>query len=117
MANQVFFYRKEGQLQRIRPDDIIFLEAAGNYVKLFTQGHSHLIRTTLDIALSQLPGNTFVQIHRSVAIAVDQIDTVGKDFVTLLSFPKKAFPLSKTYYRTLIERINIIESCMVDRLG
>jgi DNA-binding LytR/AlgR family response regulator len=108
MTNQVFFYRREGQLQRIRPDEIIFLEAAGNYVKFFTQGHSHLVRTTLDMGLRQLPGNLFVQIHRSIAVAVDQIETVGKDFVTLLSLPKKAFPVSKTYYRTLNERIKII---------
>jgi DNA-binding LytR/AlgR family response regulator len=108
-SHQTYFYRKEGQFKRIKLDEIIFLEAADNYVKFFAPEFCYILRTTLTTALSQLPGRKFIQIHRSVAVAVDQIETIGKDYLTLLSVTHKAFPVSKTYYGMLVDRITIID--------
>ncbi|MDP4262234.1 MAG: LytTR family DNA-binding domain-containing protein [Bacteroidota bacterium] len=110
MTKQRFFYRKDGILQRINLDEIILLETAGNYVKFYSLEHVHMVRTSLDAALSQLPKNHFVQIHRSFVISIDHIVAVGKDFVSLISVPDKVFPLSKKFYAPLLELIKIIET-------
>jgi|ERR1051326_5506765 DNA-binding LytR/AlgR family response regulator len=109
MRRQSFFYRDNGILRRIILEEILFLESAGNYVKFYALNYSHMVRTSLDAALAQLPENQFVQIHRSFAVSLDHLETIGRDFVSLISLPGYEFPVSKKYYPTLIERIRIIE--------
>jgi two-component system LytT family response regulator len=110
MPKQSFFCRSDGNLQRIILEEILFLESAGNYVKFYALNYSHLVRTSLDAALNQLPENYFVQIHRSYAVAVDHLDTISKESVTFVSVPGFELPVSKKYYAALQERITIIES-------
>src|SRR5678816_3509321 len=98
MPRQIFCYRKDGALQRINPDEILFLETADNYVRFIAADQAYMVRTSLEAALSQLPEDQFVQIHRSYAIAADEVNMIGKDFVTFVSFPDKALPVSKSYY-------------------
>ncbi|TPG42595.1 LytTR family transcriptional regulator [Sphingomonas koreensis] len=50
--------------QQIPIDRIDYVEAAGNYVEIFTQGHRLLHRTTLTALAIEL-GDGFAQIHRS----------------------------------------------------
>jgi hypothetical protein len=47
------------------PSDILWIEAAGNYVELFTASRSHLVRGTLAGFEQQLAGQGFVRVHRS----------------------------------------------------
>jgi len=114
MTKQSFFYRRDGVLQRINLDEIVLLETAGNYVKFYSRDDVHMVRTSLDAALSQLPKNQFAQIYRSFATVVDHLGIVGKDFVSLMLVPDKAFPVSKKYYAPLIEKIKIIEADAAD---
>lgn len=110
MPKQIFCYRKDGALQRINLNEVLFLETADNYVKFVMAEKIHTVRTSLEAALNQLPADQFVQVHRSFAIATDQIDVIGKDFVTFASFPDKALPVSKTYFASLMERVRVIEA-------
>ena len=110
MPNQIFCYRKDGTLQRISLNDVLFLETADNYVKFVAADKIYTVRTSLEAALNQLPKDQFIQIHRSFAIATDQIDVIGRDFVSFASFPDKALPVSKTYYASLLERVRVIEA-------
>ena len=117
MPRQIFCYRKDGVLKRIDLNDVLFLETADNYVKFVAADKTHTVRTSLEAALNQLPEDQFVQIHRSFAIATDQIDLIGKDFVTLVSFPNEALPVSKGYYASLMGRVTIIEATGGDAIS
>jgi DNA-binding LytR/AlgR family response regulator len=66
MPGQLFFFRDDGILRKINLDEIVVIEATGNYVKLYAAGYSYLIRITMDSLLRQLPKDLFVRIHRSV---------------------------------------------------
>jgi DNA-binding LytR/AlgR family response regulator len=110
MTSTPYFYRKDGNLQRILVDEIIFLDVTGNYVKLHSMRQPYLIRSTFDAVLSQLPEHLFVQIHRSVAVAIEYIDNLSRDSLTLVGVPDVELPVSKKYYNKIIERIKIIEA-------
>src|SRR5438045_9069490 len=110
MTKQFFFYRDSGVLRRILSEEILYIEVTGNYVKFYALNYSHMVRTSLDAALAQLPETLFVQIHRSFAVALDHLDTIGRDFVSLTSVPGYELPVSKKYYRALSERIRIFET-------
>jgi two-component system LytT family response regulator len=57
----------------VRVDDIDWLEAADNYVKVHALGETHLIRETLTRLKSQLDPSRFARIHRSTLVNVERI--------------------------------------------
>ena len=49
----------------VPPGDILFVEAAGNYVEFHTEGRTHLVRGTLAAWETRLTAHGFVRVHRS----------------------------------------------------
>lgn len=58
----------------LRIDEIHWIDAAGNYVRLNTQtGDSHLLRETLTALEKRLDPRRFVRVHRSTIVNVEHI--------------------------------------------
>jgi DNA-binding LytR/AlgR family response regulator len=66
------------------------------------------VRVNLDTALSLLPPDRFVRIHRSFAISFDQIELMGKEVVSCV-IADKQLPVSKKYYAEFVKKIIILE--------
>ena len=70
---------KDGYNQlKINFEDILFLEAAGNYVNFFLKDKKVLTRSTFLEALSLLPVDKFVRVHRSYIVSLSKIDKVER---------------------------------------
>ena len=76
------------RIRFVRTEDVEWLEAAGNYVRIHTGGQSHLVRATLAGLAEQLDPARFVRIHRSTVVNVDRIREVqqwfGGDYLAIL---------------------------------
>lgn len=59
--------------------DVLYLEAADKYVRVFTLDAEYLIRTPLKDLLPQLDATTFWQVHRGTLVRASAIDTVVRD--------------------------------------
>jgi DNA-binding LytR/AlgR family response regulator len=59
--------------------DVLYLEAADKYIRVFTADAEYLIRTPLKDLLPQLDANTFWQVHRGTLVRASAIDTVVRD--------------------------------------
>lgn len=57
-------------------EEIDWVEAAGNYVKLYTRGSYHLLRETIKNLEQRLDANQFVRVHRSAIVNRDRIREV-----------------------------------------
>ena len=58
----------------LRTDEIYWVDAAGNYVRLNTaDGESHLLRETLTALERRLDPKRFVRVHRSTIVNVERI--------------------------------------------
>ena len=58
----------------LRTDDIDWVDAAGNYVRLYTHdGESHLLRETMRALETRLDPKRFVRVHRSTIVNVERI--------------------------------------------
>jgi two-component system LytT family response regulator len=53
--------------------DIEFVQAAAKNIKVFAQGHCHLVRQPLHQLEARLDPNQFVRVHRSTIVNVEQI--------------------------------------------
>lgn len=62
-----------GRVVFLRAEEIEWVEAAGNYVKLHVGGEAHLFRESMKNMENRLDGSLFVRIHRSAIVNVDRI--------------------------------------------
>jgi two-component system LytT family response regulator len=54
-------------------EEVDWIEAADNYVKLHTGGDAHLVRAQLSEMEERLPSDLFLRIHRSTIVNVERI--------------------------------------------
>lgn len=67
------------QIQMVRVQDIVYLEAADKYVRVLTSAQEYLIRTPLKELLPQLDAQQFWQIHRGTVVRADAIASAQRD--------------------------------------
>lgn len=62
-----------GRLFFLRSDEIDWIEAAGNYVRLHVGPQSHLLRETMNAIEARLDPERFFRIHRSRIVNIERI--------------------------------------------
>jgi two-component system LytT family response regulator len=65
--------RSAGRVTFVRKEDIDWIEAAGNYVRLHTGKEDHLLRESMNGLEAKLDPKRFVRIHRSTIVNVERI--------------------------------------------
>ncbi len=73
--------RADKKNYKIDFNELLFLEAQGDYVKFVTPERSILVHGTLKEFISQLPEKYFEQIHKSYVISLSKIDYVEGNLV------------------------------------
>lgn len=72
-SRQRLMVRSDGRLYFVRIDDIDWVEAAGNYVKLHVGRDTHLMRETMSGIEKMLDPSRFLRIHRSAIVNLDRV--------------------------------------------
>ncbi|WAC14675.1 LytR/AlgR family response regulator transcription factor [Dyadobacter pollutisoli] len=99
------FIRDSNVVRRIKIDDILFAEAMGDYVRIYTADHSYSIHSSLRQVESKLPVARFLRVHRSFIIQVGKIDTIEGG---TLIINRKTVPVADAYRAALNKRLNIL---------
>jgi two-component system LytT family response regulator len=99
-----FVVKSEGRILFFTTDEIDWIEAASNYVKLYSNGKGHLVRHTMNEMEKKLDARQFLRIHRSIIVNVKKIRGVqpcnsGEFIVTLVN--GKELPSSRGYRENL----------------
>lgn len=79
-------------------EDILYIEATGNYVTFVLRDKNILSRSTFIEAVNLLPADKFVRIHRSYMVAINKIDKAERHQVTING---KTIPVSEAYSQNL----------------
>lgn len=102
--------RAGGKVTFLPVDDIDWVEAADNYVKIHTGRETHLIRQTLSKMEQSLPATDFVRIHRSAIVNTARIREIQSwfngEYVLLLQDGTRVY--SSRQYR---ERVRELMEC------
>ncbi|CCH57553.1 putative response regulatory protein VC_A0850 (plasmid) [Fibrisoma limi BUZ 3] len=86
----------------IRLDNIYYIEALENYVKIrLINAPTKDVVTKISISQleSLLPKDAFIRVHRSLLVRIDQISRVDSSSITL--FSAKELPIGRTYRDTV----------------
>jgi two-component system LytT family response regulator len=65
--------KSSGRVFFVRTEDIDWVEASGNYVKVHTKNEAHVLRESMKNMEAKLDPKTFVRIHRSAIVNIDRI--------------------------------------------
>lgn len=87
---------------KVMLEDILYLEASGNYVTFVLTDKTILTRMTFGEVTALLPAAKFVRIHRSYMVAVAKLDKVERYQVTV---GKHKIPVSEVYGQNLAEAL------------
>jgi two-component system, LytTR family, response regulator len=68
-----FLIRKGGKLILVPADEVHWIEAKGDYVKLHAAGATHLLRETMGNLAERLDPTRFARIHRSTIVNLTRI--------------------------------------------
>jgi DNA-binding LytR/AlgR family response regulator len=106
VEEQAFVFVKDnGVLKRIAIDDILFLEAMGDYVKVHTLQKFHVVHATLKSIEEKLPSSKFIRVHRSYIVAINKIDYIQEGTI---SIGKTTIPVADTHKSNLNKRLNLL---------
>ena len=104
-GDEFIFIRDSNVVRKLRLDDILFAEAMGDYVKIYTENKFYAIHTSMRNLEDRLPSGIFIRIHRSYLIAVDKMDYIQEGSVVIRGKP---LPIGDAYRAVLNKRMNVL---------
>ncbi len=69
-----------GEIYFLKPDEIDWIEAEGDYMKFHAVGRTHLLRETMARIEERLDGDKFIRIHRSTMVNIDRVKKLSPSF-------------------------------------
>ena len=94
--------KADRKLHQLKIDTIQYLQAYGDYVKIFTTEGMLMPKETLNQLARKLPQDQFIQVHRSYIVALPFIKYVEGNQI---SIEAEKIPIGNTYRKQLLERI------------
>jgi DNA-binding LytR/AlgR family response regulator len=97
--------RADKRLHKVNLADIRYLEATGDYIKVFTNEKCLVIHSTIKAILEQLPGEYFIRIHKSFIIPLHCISYLEGNQVKI---GDTMVPIGLIYKEELMKSLNLI---------
>lgn len=89
---------------RINFDEILFLEAQGDYVRFVTNKKSLMVHGTLKEFTSEIPDHLFIRIHKSYVISMSKVEYTEGNQVKIGDLK---LPVSLSYKDEFLEKMGI----------
>ena len=99
------FIRDNGVLKKIRLDDVLFVEAMGDYIKICTAAKVFIVHTTLKAFEESASTGKFMRVHRSYIVALDKIESIENGVLNIMNTP---IPVAESYRSQLIRKIKLL---------
>ena len=105
VEDNYLFIRDNNILKKIKVDDILWIEAMGDYIKIRTQNQWHIVHTTLKSVEEKINSPRLMRVHRSYIISLDKIDSIEEGVVNIFNTP---IPVAESYRSKLIQKIKLL---------
>lgn len=99
ISNRIFLQSNKKYIQ-VEIDNIQYLEATGNYTKIFTITEPITIREKISTLLELLPKNDFLQVHKSFAVAPKHISSIEGTRIFIGNY---VIPIGKLFKGNIIQ--------------
>jgi two-component system, LytTR family, response regulator LytT len=104
--NEAIFIKENGVLSKIMRNEILYIEALGDYVKIHLKGKVHTINSTMKNFEDKLKQHRqFIRVHRSYLINLDFLENFDNETAIVAG---KIIPIGAKFKPLLQSRLNII---------
>lgn len=93
-APQSIFLRAQNKYVQVFMNTILYVEASGNYTKIFTDSETITIREKISDVIMLLPKEDFLQVHKSFAVAIKHINSIEGNRILI---GEHIIPIGKLY--------------------
>lgn len=99
------FMKIDSLLTKVNFEDILFVEAYGDYIKVHTSQKTHTVYSKLKAIEGHLPPDKFLRVHRSYIIRVDRIENIDQKSLEINGV---IIPVSTSYKSNLMKNIRTL---------
>lgn len=103
--DRTIFIKADSKLVQINTEDVLWVEALGNYMRIFTPKGKYTILSTMKDIASKLSADEFVRVHRSFIVRVDKIETIEDNYILING---KQISIGKAYKEELSKKLNLL---------
>lgn len=95
--------RSEYRLQKIKLQDIQYIEGMKDYSRIFTPTNKIMTLQNLKKLEEVLPCPPFLRVHKSFIISVDRVDSIGKNDIVVA---ERTIPIGGLYKKTFLDYLD-----------
>jgi DNA-binding LytR/AlgR family response regulator len=99
------FLKADKKVYKIDFEKILYLEATGDYVKVFTTDGQYVVNNTLKTLQQELPNSRFIRVHKSFIISRHKIKYVEGNYIKIGSTD---IPIGAAYREQIISWVKEI---------
>jgi DNA-binding LytR/AlgR family response regulator len=99
------FIKTDSRLVQLSVENILYVEALGNYVIVYTDKGRHTVLSTMKDIEKKLSTADFIRVHRSYIVRVDKIDSIEDNFIQIRD---KQISIGKVYKDQLLKSLNLL---------
>ena len=96
------FFKTAYRLEKVNLEDILFIEGARDYRKIYCVKDKLLISETFGELEERLPSSVFCRVHKSFIVSLSKIEAVESDRIII---GKERIPVSETYRKAFYKAL------------
>ena len=101
-TNNFMFVRSDRRMIKIDFDAIVYIESYSDYIKIHLTLETVVTRETISSIEAKLPTDSFIRIHRSYIISIDNITSFTNEHINIHN---KALSISRSYKKDVLKRL------------
>jgi DNA-binding LytR/AlgR family response regulator len=98
------FVKADSRLVQVDTEDLLFVEALGNYVIIHTVKEKLTVHFTMKDILSKLSSKDFIRVHRSFIVRLDKIESIEDNVIEIKN---KHISIGRAYKEELLKCLNM----------
>jgi DNA-binding LytR/AlgR family response regulator len=99
------FLKENNIYHNVDADEVLFVEALGDYVNVNTKSKKYTLLTTMKQIEQKLPEQKFIRVHRSFIVNINKVDSYDGG---LMVIDNKLISVGKSYKKTVVSKLNIV---------
>lgn len=105
IVDNSIFLKVDSKLIKVKIEDILFVEAKGDYALFKTKNKGYIVHTTIKHVQDRLEPFNFQKVHRSFVVNIAKIEDIEE---SNLLIEDKVIPISRANKDALIARLNLL---------
>ncbi len=103
-ASHTIFLKTESRLEKVVVADIQYIEGMSEYLRVVTSDKKLMTRQSFKSLANSLASPNFMRVHKSYMVALDKIDCIEKNRLTI---NEKIIPIGELYKESLFKALGI----------